>query len=164
SGGLVPAFVAAGGTLLLTTVTLKRRPLFEIGAIDSNLSKHWAEPILAFAPPPEAGPVLVTTVYEVDPAKAERFIEAMTRIRLSRLRTGATFWELYREGEMADRYVETYLVPTWEEHLRQHHSRQTGADAVIERAARELARTKPRTTHLFPTAPSETGEGGTGNE
>jgi MFS family permease len=155
SGGLVLAFGAASATLLLAAFTLERWPLFATGKIDSNVSKHWAEPTLAFEPSMEAGPVLVTTVYEVEAANADRFIEAMARVRLSRLRTGATSWELYREGETADRYLETYLVPSWEEHLRQHHGRQTGADAAIERAARALARVKPRTTHLFPTEPPE---------
>jgi len=36
-----------------------------------------------------------------------------------RLRTGATRWELYRDGEQPDHFVETFRVPSGEEHLRQ---------------------------------------------
>ena len=53
----------------------------------------------------------------------------MDDVRLSRLRTGAVAWRLYREGESAQVFVEAYFVATWDEHLRQHHGRLTGEDA-----------------------------------
>jgi len=71
-------------------------------------------------------------------------------VRLSRLRTGAIWWELYRDGETANRFVEAYTVPSWDEHLRQHHGRLTGTDAAIERRARGLASSRPHVSHLFP--------------
>jgi len=80
----------------------------------------------------------------------EAFLRAMVAVRLSRLRTGAINWELYREGETAQRFVEIYLVTTWGEHLQQHGGRQTAADAAVDRRARELASSKPVTRHFFP--------------
>lgn len=74
-------------------------------------------------------------------------------MRLSRLRTGAIRWELYRAGETAHRFVETYIVPSSEEHLRQHHGRLTGADAAIDRKARALSDPPPTVVHLFPADP-----------
>lgn len=47
----------------------------------------------------------------------------MRALRLSRLRTGAIRWELYRDGATPNRFVEAYTVLSWEEHLRQHHGR-----------------------------------------
>ena len=80
-------------------------------------------------------------------------LNAMTAVRRSRLRSGAIGWELYREGETAQRFVETFTVPSWEEHLRQHRGRLTGNDAAIEQKARALSDPPPATTHLFPADP-----------
>ena len=79
----------------------------------------------------------------------------MEDVRLSRLRTGAVAWRLYREGESAQVFVEAYFVATWDEHLRQHHVRLTGTDAVIERRARALADSPPQVSHLFPVDASD---------
>jgi hypothetical protein len=57
---------------------------------------------------------------------------------------------LYKEGETAHLFVETYVVATWGEHLRQHHGRQTESDRAIERHAWSFAEGKPRVKHLFP--------------
>jgi hypothetical protein len=74
----------------------------------------------------------------------------MVAVRLSRLRTGAISWELYREGETAQRFIELFTVTTWGEHLQQHGGRQTAADTAIDRRARELTSSKPVTRHFFP--------------
>ena len=54
---------------------------------------------------------------------------------LSRLRSGASRWELYRVGESPEVFVEQFQVPTWREHLRQHEGRLTAEDQAIENAA-----------------------------
>jgi hypothetical protein len=103
---------------------------------------------------PEPGvSVLVTTRYTVAAHLQQAFLEAMRAVRLSRLRTGAISWALYREGETANRFVEVFMVPTWEEHLRQHHGRLTGADAAIEAKARVLSDPPLSSVHLFPAEP-----------
>ena len=79
----------------------------------------------------------------------------MELVRRSRQRTGATRWGLFREGEEARRFVEVYLVPSWDEHLRQHGGRLTGTDRDFERTARALAEGEPRVTHLLPARPEE---------
>jgi hypothetical protein len=40
-------------------------------------------------------------------------------------------------------------MPSWEEHLRQHHGRLTGADVEIEREVDRLSDPAPETRHLF---------------
>jgi hypothetical protein len=55
-----------------------------------------------------------------------RFVQAMEHVRLSRLRTAATRWGLFRDNEAPRRFVELFVVPSWEEHLRQHGNRLTG--------------------------------------
>lgn len=73
----------------------------------------------------------------------------MNSVRRSRLRTGATEWGLYRDGERTQRFVECFIVPSWEEHLRQHRERQTGADRQHEEQAIALSDTPPQVTHLL---------------
>jgi hypothetical protein len=74
----------------------------------------------------------------------------MTYVKRTRSRTGATRWALYRDASDPLRFVETFLVPSWEEHLRQHRDRLTGADQGVERAAAALAEGTPHVEHLLP--------------
>jgi hypothetical protein len=48
---------------------------------------------------PHTGPVVVSNVYTVSAKNEQAFIKAMARVRLSRLRTGASRWGLFRDGE-----------------------------------------------------------------
>jgi hypothetical protein len=75
----------------------------------------------------------------------------MQRVRLSRLRTGATHWGLFRDGEARDRFVELFVVPSWAEHLRQHSERLTGTDRKYEEEVDELSNPPPRISHLIAT-------------
>ena len=148
--GLAPAFLVAAAALLGGAATLRFWPLLDTKALDRDLSRHWRPPELTFQPEPDAGPVVVTTVYTISPEREAAFLDAMEAVRLSRLRTGAISWELYRKGETARQFVEIFSVPSWEEHLRQHDSRQTGADAALERKAEALSDPPPLVTHLLP--------------
>lgn len=148
--GLVITFLVAAATLLAGAATIRIWPLFDVGRLDPNPSVQWPEPSLVIEPEPDAGPVVVTTAYTVAPEREQQFLKAMRSVRLSRLRTGAIWWELYRDGETANRFVEAYAVLSWDEHLRQHHVRLTGTDAAIERRARRLADSPPEVSHLFP--------------
>jgi hypothetical protein len=47
-------------------------------------------------------------------------VEAMDAVRRARLRTGAVRRALFRDRENPGRFVEAYLVPSWDEHLRLH--------------------------------------------
>ena len=60
----------------------------------------------------------------------------MRHVGRSRRRTGALRWELFRDGSDPTRFVESYLVGTWAEHLRQHEHRLTGADRRFQRRQR----------------------------
>jgi hypothetical protein len=111
---------------------------------------YWAEPHLMLEPHLDEGPVLVTSTYRVRPENRAAFVTAMQAVRRSRQRTGATRWGLFRQGEREDEFVEVYLVPTWEEHLRQHEGRLTGSDEQEEQRAWALADRPPTVAHLLP--------------
>ena len=76
----------------------------------------------------------------------------MRHVGRSRRRTGALRWELFRDGGESTRFVESYLVGTWAEHVRQRDNRLTGADRRFKEQARAYAVGEPQVAHLFPPA------------
>jgi MFS family permease len=150
TAGLVTAHVAAAVVMIAGAVSVRWLPLRETAGMNRDAATYWPEPHLEIDPEPHAGPILVTARYRVRPGNATAFVTAMRRVRRSRQRTGAIRWGLFREGESADHYVEVYLVPSWDEHLRQHDGRLTGADQDIERTALDLAEGEPEVSHLLP--------------
>jgi hypothetical protein len=80
----------------------------------------------------EQGPVLVTVEYSVIPERTAEFLDAIHQYARIRRRDGAYQWGVFRDTEVADRYMEIMLVHTWAEHLRQHE-RLTRADTELER-------------------------------
>jgi MFS family permease len=144
------AHLASGALMLAGAATTARWPLRDIAGLDREPTSYWPEPHLDIAPEPDAGPVLVTLRYQVPPANQAAFRAAMDRVRLSRRRSGAVRWGLFREGEHGDQFVEVYQVASWDEHRRQHDHRLTGTDREIEEAARALADGPPEVAHLLP--------------
>jgi MFS family permease len=110
----------------------------------------WPEPVLSSEPRPEAGPVLITIEYTIDAARAQDFAVAMRGLRILRLRDGAYRWGLYNDSAVPTRFVETFVVESWAEHLRQHE-RATVADRELERTALDfhVGATPPTITHLI---------------
>ena len=90
---------------------------------------------MAVDPEPDSGPVLVAVRFTVTAERQAEFLAAMEQLRRSRLRTGAPRWELYRDAERRDGFVEMFRVSSWEEHLRQHDDRLTATDQGVEEAA-----------------------------
>ena len=151
--GLLTTFLVAAGALLAGAATIRRWPLLDVRGLNRDPSVHWPEPNLLIETVSDAGPVLVTTTYTVTANLEELFLKSMRALRLSRLRTGAIRWELYRDGAAPNRFIEAYTLPSWEEHLRQHHGRLTGADADIEHQVDALSDPPPQVAHLFPASP-----------
>ncbi|MEV4793719.1 MFS transporter [Asanoa sp. NPDC049475] len=144
------AHLAAGALMLAGAATVVRWPLRDVAGLDREPTSYWAEPHLDVEPVRYGGPVLVILRYQVAAGDEVAFRAAMDRVRLSRRRSGAVRWGLFREGEHGDRFVEVYQVASWDEHRRQHDNRLTGADREIEAAARALAGGPPEVTHLLP--------------
>jgi predicted MFS family arabinose efflux permease len=146
--GIVPTFLIAAGVMVAGVATMRFWPLIDTSAMDRSTVQYWREPNLTMEADPEDGPVVVQTGYTVAPEKEEQFLKAMARVRLSRLRTGATQWGLFRDGETPHRFVELYVVSSWDEHLRQHSDRLTATDQQYEEAAQAFS-DPPETSHLI---------------
>lgn len=149
--------VLAAGTLAASTATALRYRLRFEEAIDLTPSQHWPEPIFGTEPEPDAGPVLITVEYTVDPARSQNFVTAMGAVRTLRLRDGAYRWGLYNDPATPSRFVETFVVESWAEHLRQH-GRVTVADRDVEEIARafHVGSAPPVISHLIYARPSAT--------
>ena len=113
--GAVIASAAFGVLVLLAT----RRLTVEGGAdIDFSPAATRMAPEPAEQIDPEAGPVMVTLEYQIDPARADAFAEVMQRTRRARLRQGALSWGLFRDVAKSGHYVEYFVDENWVEHQR----------------------------------------------
>jgi MFS family permease len=148
--GLRPTFLFSAVVLLGGVVAGVFLRVPETGHLDREPAVYWPEARLAFDPQPDTGPVLVSVEFIVTPEREVAFLEAMDHLRQSRRRTGATRWELYRDGDRPDRFIEIFSVPSWEEHLRQHGGRLTATDREVEEAALGFSDPPARAQHLLP--------------
>ena len=144
--GLGRALLWAGiGTILSTVLGLFLR-LPDV-SIDLTPWNHWRLPSVVDADA-DAGPVLVTVEYHVDPSRVAEFIKTMRQYGRVRRRDGASRWGICRDLEAADRYIETFVVGSWAEHLRQH-DRFTRADSQLEGRLRSCFLSEPNVRHLL---------------
>lgn len=119
--GQVAALVAAAWRPL-TGATLDLAP-----------SLHWPAPLTDGEPPADRGPVLVTIEYRIDPARAAEFAVAIAALKGIRKRDGALSWGLYEDVATPGLMLETFVVESWLEHLRQHE-RVTKSDMAAQQA------------------------------
>jgi MFS family permease len=147
--GVPRAFEAAGAAVAVSRLFVWRLRLPEGAAPDLSPAPRWPDPQLGTAVEPARGPVLVTVAYEIDPADAEPFARAMRILGRIRLRDGALRWGLWGDAARPGHYVETFVVESWLEHLRQHE-RITAADRAVQRVARAFHRGagEPLVTHF----------------
>jgi MFS family permease len=146
--GLRTTLLTAGIALLIAAAATSRLRLTAPRDADTTLSNHWPEPPLLVERHPEHGPVLVTVEYFIDPARGAEFTMAMQGVRRFRRRDGAIRWSLFEDAATPGRYLETFVVESWAEHLRQH-SRATVADREVETKAWAflLGEGPPKVTH-----------------
>jgi predicted MFS family arabinose efflux permease len=146
AAGLVAAFLVAAVVMAAGAATLWFWPFHEIADMDRS-PVRWPEPQLLASADPGDAPVLVRTTYTVAAEKEQQFLQAMARLRQSRLRTGAIDWALYQDGQNPCLFIELYGVQSWEEHLRQHRDRQTGTDLQYRDDAAALSDPQPQIGH-----------------
>jgi quinol monooxygenase YgiN len=96
---------------------------------------------------------MVTVEYRVDPSRVAEFSRAMQALRRVRRRDGALSWGLYEDSASPGLMLETFVLESWLEHLRQHE-RVTHTDhALQDEVARfHLGPGKPVVRHLVAPA------------
>jgi len=151
--GIQSTFLLAG---LSTAATVAIGFITRLPDAPADVSpwNHWRMPAIVqnLAPGGEQGPVLVTLEYRVEDQKVKPFLRAMQKWGRIRRRDGAFRWGVFRDLERADAYLETFLVSSWAEHLRQHE-RLTRGDRELEEQLAKYARGEPVIRHLIYTEP-----------
>jgi MFS family permease len=146
--GLQPALVWAGLGIIATAGLGLVARLPDTTA-DVSPWNHWRMPAIVedVRPAFDEGPVLVTVEYRVNRDRTEEFVQAIHEYGRVRRRDGASRWGVFRDLEDVDRYVETFIVSSWAEHLRQHE-RSTRADREIEDRLLTHVTGVPKVQHL----------------
>lgn len=119
--------IAAAGMLGLIPFTSRVR--LDGGGRALQPSRHWPEPA-PVDPAQQTGPVMILVRYRVLSGQEEEFRVLLLRLGESRRRDGGREWHLFREQESGD-FVETFVLPSWLEHLRQHE-RVTEEEAQLQ--------------------------------
>ena len=122
--------------------------------VDVTPWNHWRMPVIPddLELGLDSGPVLVSVEYVVNRDHASDFLKAMHRYERIRRRDGASRWGIYRDTEHPDLYVETFIVHSWAEHLRQHE-RFTRADNTLEERITSYTLKEPKVRHLIYATP-----------
>jgi predicted MFS family arabinose efflux permease len=145
-------FIAAAGAIAAIPLTWRWK--LQTGAgLDLSPSMHWPAPITAQNIAQDRGPVLVTVEYDIHPEDREAFLEAIGKLEHGRRRDGAFAWGVFEDAAQQGRMVETFLVDSWMEHLRQHE-RVTQADRVVQDAVQRFHLSgEPKVTHFIAAEP-----------
>ncbi|EOM74269.1 MFS transporter [Rhodococcus rhodnii] len=117
--------------------------------MDVEVATLWPEPNLVFEPDPDDGPVMVLSSYRVREGAEREFLDAMAYLGRSRQRTGAMEWQVYRDSTEENRFLETFVVRSWAEHMRQHRDRLTGVDRSNEQLVETFLTSPSTTKHLI---------------
>jgi quinol monooxygenase YgiN len=144
------ALASSAGGALLGLAAIHQWPLRAVTTLDVTPSAHWPEPHLDVVPAPDEGAVRVEVEYRVDPAQADAFVQAIRDLEPIRRRDGAVNWAVYQDPGQEERYIESFVIESWVEHLRQHE-RVTVSDRAVEERVRRfhVAGTPPVVTHLI---------------
>ncbi len=147
----IPAALAIASLCLFAGIAVSWR--FYVGLQDradlTPLSPDWAGPVPRDIGM-EEGPVMVAIEYRVRLEDTDDFIEAMIRLKEVRQRNGAVMWNLFNDITRPGIMVESFMIETMLEMLRQRE-RMTVADREIREAARAYHRdsSPPRVTRLL---------------
>ena len=141
------AHLIAAVAVVLGALVARRWPVTATREIDHTMLPG-DEPTVVLAPSPKDGPVLVTVTYCVPEPEMADFVTSMRHIERHRRRTGAYRWGLFRDLAVPDRFVETFVVSSWAEHLRQHHRRTAITDELLQRVRPYMASENP-VSHLI---------------
>jgi MFS family permease len=161
--GIAAGQAGVSSTLLVAAIGLVLGPLVGVRFPFKSMSPEellpgaeWPTPVASGGEPGD-GPVMVSVEYWPRPGLEEEFLLALHEARWSRRRTGASSWRVWRDSAQPGRFVEQFVVASWQEHLRQHERVSARDQARIERIRGMSEEGHPPTvTHwLAPSLPRE---------
>lgn len=139
--------IAATGALL--TVPMLRRHKLQAGAgADLTPSMYWPQQVVADDVDGDRGPVLVTVEYRIAAANRDAFLAAVDRQGAGRRRNGAYRWGVFEDTTNAGRWMETFVVDSWLEYLRELR-RVSHADRALNEAVLRYQQGDPPPVRYF---------------
>jgi MFS family permease len=140
---------AAGGIALSVVVALARR-LDDLDRIDRSPATAYPIPEAPAGIDREGTPVVVQIEYRVEAANRAAFREQLEVVGRGRRRTGASLWMLTQDSQDAGRFLELFVVESWNEHHRQHGRWTKWDEEALKKAAALVAPgTEPKVSHLL---------------
>lgn len=149
-GGIQLSLQVAAAGLLLAVALSWRWSISGFEDSDLSPSMHWPEPIIHDGVSHDSGPVLVTLEYDVRADATEDFLAAIGTLGQRRRRDGAFGWGVYEHTEHRHRWIESFCVESWLEHLRQHE-RVTAEDRALQDRIKAMLEddAPPRVSHYL---------------
>lgn len=139
------ALLLAGFTMFLGAILgIGRMGLPALPDLNLDPANRWKAPEVELDIQPRSGPVKIMIEYTIREKDVPLFMEMMNERRRIRRRDGARNWNLMRDMEHQERWVEAYHLPTWLDYVR-YNQRMTNADVLIGDNIRRL--------HAGPEAP-----------
>jgi predicted MFS family arabinose efflux permease len=158
--GVTSTFEVAAACLAATTLLAWRFRLASVEIVDSSLADQ-PEPYVPVTLSPDDGPVLLSVEYRIAPASLQGFLAAAGQLARMRRREGAIHWGMYADPNDQQRHVETFMAPSWSEHLR-GATRLTRTDARIIAQVRSFhtGEEEPKLSAMLAHKDIPTGRGG----
>jgi MFS family permease len=147
----IPWALSLSAACLLVSLTVTWRYRLSSGeGLDLTPSPHWPELTAPCSPELDDGPVLIIVERHIDPARSAEFLKAVGSLKGIRKRDGAMHWNIFRNTEEAGAYVESFIVESWGEYLRQRE-RMTVSDRGTEERANSfhIGSQPPALTHFI---------------
>nr|BBH88116.1 MFS transporter [Thermosporothrix sp. COM3] len=143
-------FIAAVGLCLSLLVTLRWR-FTANEQLDFTPAAIQSQPDVVPRAQYEDGPVLVLIEYHPDESQQDDFVRSLYKLKRIRLRDGAYRWGLFRDVREPGRYLESFVVNSWIEHLRQHERMVASDRALFEHTL--LFRSAEQVSHFIAQPP-----------
>jgi hypothetical protein len=83
----------------------------------------------------------------VNAADGDAYRAALDSVAGARRRDGAYAWQVFEDTAQPGRLIETFLVESWIEHLRQHE-RVTHSDRALQERVDRFLLAPPEVTHF----------------
>jgi hypothetical protein len=137
----LPVRMALGIDAVLFLPSVLLVPRFGLPVIDRSAHQVVVQPPIAVGSHVHAedGPVLVQIEYLLAEEDVDDFLEAAAALRYVRRRLGATQWGVFEDVTRHGRFIETFVVPSWDSYLRQRQH-YTAEDAAVEARASRFHR------------------------
>jgi len=148
--GISQSLMVATVGLVLASVTALRWRLDQDPDLNLDLSGQADASGLKIAH--GRGPVMVSYEYAIDPATGYDFMVAIQEMRRVRRRGGAISWSVYEDVQQSGIFVETFVIGSWMEHLREA-DRHTMNDLKIQRRVHAFLADNARPTVRYLVAP-----------